>query len=479
MCPEIVFVHVPTYSNDCPDEPKYHENPRVDTHKASLEPYRRASKKIMDIIERFAPKFERASIDEAYLDLTEAVVERIKASPPSDEHPVCEWDRQDLGTLFEPSEEQLAVAATLQHINSDDAWGDYMLFVAADITQDIRKAIFEELQYTCSAGIAQNKTLAKLTIMRSSAVGPFMSTMPFTKIRFLGGKLGTEVENKLNVETAGDLWKYSVRELQQHFDEATALWLSNICRGICTAEVVNRTAANSMMAAKSLRPPISVLPAYSPYVTRSCPFPPRSTSALSPDAIAQQALRMFNSVVNPFPCNHISLRCSNFEKLQGGEGLLTWVVKGDDAPTAKQALVEQDSTQPPPPSESALVTPERAPESPAQQRGGAWRLLEKAKADKESQRELQQRRKRHRESAGLGAFQLLSEGKRGKSGTQTRLVPDMFNKRQKLTSSSDLDDDVPCDSNSVCAKCSMAVRRDAMQEHMDWHFAVELSEQTI
>jgi nucleotidyltransferase/DNA polymerase involved in DNA repair len=33
-----------------------------------------------------------------------------------------------------------------------------------------------------------------------------MNAIPFTKIRNLGGKLGNEVENALNIQTAGDLW---------------------------------------------------------------------------------------------------------------------------------------------------------------------------------------------------------------------------------------------------------------------------------
>jgi nucleotidyltransferase/DNA polymerase involved in DNA repair len=42
--------------------------------------------------------------------------------------------------------------------------------------------------------------------MRESIVLEFMNAIPFTKIRNLGGKLGNEVENALNIQTAGDLW---------------------------------------------------------------------------------------------------------------------------------------------------------------------------------------------------------------------------------------------------------------------------------
>jgi DNA polymerase eta len=52
--------------------------------------------------------------------------------------------------------------------------------------------------------------------MRASIVLEFMKSIPFTKIRNLGGKLGNEVENALNIQTAGDLWyvhKYHNQEL--------------------------------------------------------------------------------------------------------------------------------------------------------------------------------------------------------------------------------------------------------------------------
>ncbi len=47
--------------------------------KADLTKYREASLKIFDIITSHCEHVEKASIDEAYLDLTEKVLERIKS----------------------------------------------------------------------------------------------------------------------------------------------------------------------------------------------------------------------------------------------------------------------------------------------------------------------------------------------------------------------------------------------------------------
>jgi DNA polymerase eta len=37
-----------------------------------------------------------------------------------------------------------------------------------------------------------------------------METIPFTKIRNLGGKLGSEIESDLSIDKASDLWYESL-----------------------------------------------------------------------------------------------------------------------------------------------------------------------------------------------------------------------------------------------------------------------------
>lgn len=56
-------------------KPAYHPNPNINTHKASLVTYREASSKIMAIINSHFPKsFQKASVDEAFIDCTEKVL---------------------------------------------------------------------------------------------------------------------------------------------------------------------------------------------------------------------------------------------------------------------------------------------------------------------------------------------------------------------------------------------------------------------
>jgi DNA polymerase eta len=84
-------------------------------------------------------------------------------------------------------------------------WDDVVMFLAAETIRDIRREVEEKLGYTCSAGIAKNKMLAKLaagwkkpnqqvylptmkeltaqTILRNRAVRGFLKDFKFTKIR--------------------------------------------------------------------------------------------------------------------------------------------------------------------------------------------------------------------------------------------------------------------------------------------------------
>jgi DNA polymerase eta len=57
-------------------EPKYHSHPSQETHKVSLDVYRRESFKILSLLKRFVKKIEKASIDEAFLDLTAVIDEK-------------------------------------------------------------------------------------------------------------------------------------------------------------------------------------------------------------------------------------------------------------------------------------------------------------------------------------------------------------------------------------------------------------------
>lgn len=116
------------------------------------------------------------------------------------------------------------------------------LLVGGTIVSDIRKAVFEETGYTCSAGIAHNKILAKLvcgmnkpnkqTILPLNSIHGLFEKLDISKIKSMGGKTGEEVRQKLNVNKVNDLLKFTENELKQHFGERIGNFLYLIARGI-------------------------------------------------------------------------------------------------------------------------------------------------------------------------------------------------------------------------------------------------------
>ena len=156
---------------------------------------------------------------------------------------------------------------------------DVRLHRAAELARDVRQLVWDQLGYTCTAGVAHNKTLAKLassrhkpnqqTVVLAGAVLRFMERLEIGKIRFLGGKLGANVEAMLDVKTvrclfgctrrvhrpgtmryanlglamprgtvpawlpqAGELWHYDEAELRRRCGDAYGAWLYNVSRGI-------------------------------------------------------------------------------------------------------------------------------------------------------------------------------------------------------------------------------------------------------
>lgn len=62
------------------------------------------------------------------------------------------------------SEEMGVVVPLSEGESEEDAvdWDDVVMYIAAEVIREIRGEVEEKLKYTCSAGIAPNKMLAKL-----------------------------------------------------------------------------------------------------------------------------------------------------------------------------------------------------------------------------------------------------------------------------------------------------------------------------
>ena len=155
----------------------------------AMDKYRAASRQILAIYRDYTELVEPLSLDEAYLDVTQAVAQHGSATA---------------------------------------------------IAQQIRARIFETVGITASAGIAPNKFIAKIAsdwnkpngqfVVKPQQVDAFVSVLPVSKL-FGVGKVTAARLNKLGVDTCGDLRTWPLNELLQHFGKFGER-LYDLCRGI-------------------------------------------------------------------------------------------------------------------------------------------------------------------------------------------------------------------------------------------------------
>ncbi|XP_017770265.1 PREDICTED: DNA polymerase eta [Nicrophorus vespilloides] len=232
-CPEIVLVRVPNFRG-----------------KADLSKYRDAGKRVADFLLKFTKLLERASVDEAYLDITDSVCERISL-------------HKDLTSKDLPNTKIVGydhVDHYLTDVSDLHNDANLKLAIGGMIAEEIRRQVFEETGYTCSAGIAHNKILAKLvcglhkpnqqTILPQENVAELYEKIPVKKIKSLGGKFGSHLSEKLKITNMIELARFTKEDLIKSFDEKTGCWLYNIARGIDLEPVTTRLISKSIGCCK-------------------------------------------------------------------------------------------------------------------------------------------------------------------------------------------------------------------------------------
>jgi DNA polymerase eta len=130
---------------------------------------------------------------------------------------------------------------------------DWKLTYGAILVEKMRAAVYEKTGFRCSAGISNNKMLAKLacgmllflffffimslqndfffliginkpnkqTVLPFRSVEEFFTTFPLKKVRNLGGKLGLVLREEFHCSTMVDIVKIPERVLQERFDSKT------------------------------------------------------------------------------------------------------------------------------------------------------------------------------------------------------------------------------------------------------------------
>lgn len=158
-CPEIELVNVPNIRE-----------------KADTSRYRDAGKEVADVLQTFTTLLERASVDEAYLDITDEVAKRTEQITKGD----GQVDPSLLVNTYAVGYSNIGefireILTSISSDGTDDAShyeGDldsstirksnFKLLVGAAIAGEMRAKIKEVTGYECSAGVAHNKLLAKL-----------------------------------------------------------------------------------------------------------------------------------------------------------------------------------------------------------------------------------------------------------------------------------------------------------------------------
>lgn len=171
----------------------------------NLETYSDVSSDIMSFLRRYADRFEQASIDEAYMDISESC---LRYGGP------------------------VKLAERLKH--------------------DLKQAF----ALTCSIGVAPNKSAAKiasdlqkpdgLTVIDENHIREVLAPLPVSRISGIGRKTERRM-NELGINTIGDLARFSPRLLHKQFGKS-AVWLWAIANGEERVEVAENYVMKSIGA---------------------------------------------------------------------------------------------------------------------------------------------------------------------------------------------------------------------------------------
>nr|CCC93386.1 putative DNA polymerase eta [Trypanosoma congolense IL3000] len=279
-CPHVKFSHVATYAAG-EVEYHYHENPRKQTHKVALEPYREASRKIFRILDEFdGVDVEKGSVDEAFLDVTRAaqqlqastglhppggecrledIVDPLTVIIPNRQEEISAWLKGYGKTFMDVFDPSLHPQSTTESI--------VLLAAASHVVSKIRQRIYDELRFDCSAGIAHNKLLAKSisarhkpnqqTLLFPDCVASAMWDMPFRKIRGFGGKFGEIVHKACGCkEMCQETWLFSLPVMRSFFvNDCDAEYAYRRLRGYDEGKIAERSISKSLIASKAFNPP--------------------------------------------------------------------------------------------------------------------------------------------------------------------------------------------------------------------------------
>lgn len=278
QCPEIVLVQVPTAFG-----------------KADLAIYKNAGDEVVKLLASRATCCEKRSVDEVAFDisaeaerllhersweedllpaaitashLADSVLSRSKSTVSRDETRKGHSGQKELSEAQEQQEgsrsEREAAAAVALSGGWEQAsqWGqrERLLVAGAVLVAELRAAVGNQLGFSCSGGVAENKLLAKLgcglhkpnqqTIVLPAAVAALLHDLPLDRLQGLGGDLGAQVKEALKVTTCSELAAIPVARLEFTFPGKGA-YLHEMATGTHNEPVQDRELVKSLASSKT------------------------------------------------------------------------------------------------------------------------------------------------------------------------------------------------------------------------------------
>mmetsp|Transcript_13502 Transcript_13502/g.43974 ORF Transcript_13502/g.43974 Transcript_13502/m.43974 type:complete len:629 (+) Transcript_13502:59-1945(+) len=289
-CPDVLLVRVPTARG-----------------KADLAIYKDAGQRVVEELRAFGV-VEKRSVDEVAIDVTEKAVALLATTTKRDvarRALSCSHlaDSDDSLEMAKVNHDDARRGHDNQHVRRDekrraagddddqddddqddedadeDAEGETrftdreaLLLAGAVVVDEARRSVMEKLGYSCSAGIATTKMMAKVAcglhkpsqqtiVLGRRCCEALLAKMPLNRLPGLGGALGEKVAAVLSVSTAGDLAALDAATIRRHFDANATNWLRSVAAGTYDDPVKDRATYQSFGASKTFRSsPLATLP---------------------------------------------------------------------------------------------------------------------------------------------------------------------------------------------------------------------------
>lgn len=257
-CPHIHLPHVPVFRKGSTRWEFPKTLPTMANNKISLDFFRRESRKIFGILKQVFTKVEKAGIDEGFVDLGPEVYARACELYP-------DLQSKRTGVEMPRCPNEAVWKGRFEHNSQPpQSWHDILTALGSSLIWDVRIRIQSELEYTCSAGIAGNKLVAKLgsaykkpfnqTAISESQTPDFLCHCKIMDCWGWGGKLGKMVVETLQVPEEGQfayLKKFTIDELQAKFDPNLSVQIYDLARGGSPSEIHQRTTIKSLASVKN------------------------------------------------------------------------------------------------------------------------------------------------------------------------------------------------------------------------------------